>query len=189
MMSMVNETDSSAAESGAVIERQGAFADRDAWNAQGMCRMERSLSLIGTRSALVLLREVFFGATRFEDLVNRSGLSEAVAAGRLKELVTHGVLTRRPYRDPGSRTRQEYVLTDLGSRLFPVLVSMIEWGELLDDDHHTGVELIHKQCGSPVKTEVTCDNDHPVALDDTAVRLKNEPRATRRTRPGTSRTT
>lgn len=136
------------------------------------------LSLIGTRSALVLIREVFFGATRFEDLVNRSGLSEAVAAGRLKDLVTHGVLTRRPYRDPGSRTRQEYVLTDLGSRMFPVLVSMIEWGELLNDDHHTGVELIHKQCGSPIKTEITCNNDHSVTLDDTAVRLKSEPRTT-----------
>lgn len=184
MVPMVNETDTSAAESVAVMERQGAFADRDAWTAQGMCRMERALSLIGTRSALVLLRESFFGATRFEDLVNRSGLSEAVAAGRLKELVAHGVLTRRPYRDPGSRTRQEYVLTDLGSRLFPVLISLVEWGELLNDDHHTGVELIHKQCGSPIKTEITCDNDHPVTLGDTAVRLKSE---TPETLPGAAR--
>ncbi|MEU0314131.1 helix-turn-helix domain-containing protein [Nocardioides sp. NPDC006273] len=174
---MVNETDTSTTESVAIVERQGAFADRDAWTLQGMCRMEHSLALIGTRSALVLLREVFFGATRFEDLVNRSGLSEAVAAGRLKELVAHGVLTRRPYRDPGSRTRQEYVLTDLGSRLFPVLVSLIEWGELLNDDHHSGLELIHKQCGSPVKTEITCGNDHPVALDDTAVQFRGEDRA------------
>jgi DNA-binding HxlR family transcriptional regulator len=184
MMFMVNETDTSAAESVAVIERQGAFADRDAWAVQGMCRMERSLALIGTRSALVLLREVFFGATRFEDLVNRSGLSEAVAAGRLKELVTHGVLTRRPYREPGSRTRQEYVLTDLGSRLFPVLVSLMEWGELLDDDLGTGVELIHKQCGSPISTEITCANDHPVGLDESAVRLKGD--SASRTTPGPS---
>lgn len=170
----MNETDTSAAEPVAVIERQGAFADRNDWTINDMCRMERSLSLVGTRSALVLLREAFFGATRFEDLVSRSGLSEAVAAGRLKELVAHGVLTRRPYRDPGSRTRQEYVLTELGSRLFPVLVSLVEWGELVGDDHHTGVELIHKQCGSPVKTVITCDNDHPVTLDDTAVRFKSE---------------
>lgn len=184
MASMGNETDPSSADAVTVMERQGAFADRDAWSARGMCRMERSLSLVGTRSALVLLREVFFGATRFEDLVSRSGLSEAVAAGRLKELVAHGVLTRRPYREPGSRTRQEYVLTDLGSRLFPVLVSLVEWGELLDDDHHTGVELIHKQCGSRIKTEIVCDNDHPVMLDDTAVRLKREAPGTR---PGASR--
>ena len=179
MASMINESDTSAAESVGVMERHGAFADRDAWTVQGMCRMERALSLIGTRSAMVLLREVFFGATRFEDLVNRSGLSEAVAAGRLKELVAHGVLTRRPYREPGSRTRHEYVLTDLGSRLFPVLVSLMGWGELLGDDRHTGVELIHKQCGSPIKIEVTCNHDHSVTLDDTAVRLRSEARATR----------
>ncbi|MFI5627045.1 winged helix-turn-helix transcriptional regulator [Nocardioides sp. NPDC051685] len=171
---MVNRTDTPAAASVAVMERQGGFADRDAWTVTGTCRMERALALIGTRSAMVLLREVFFGATRFEDLVNRSGLSEAVAAGRLKELVGHGVLTRRPYQEPGSRTRQEYVLTDLGGRLFPVLVSLMEWGELLEDDHDTGVELIHKQCGSTIDTEIRCGNDHPVALGDTAVRMRTE---------------
>jgi len=179
MASMLNETDTSATAPVTVMERQGAFAERDAWTAGSMCRLEGALSLIGTRSAMVLLREVFFGATRFEDLVKRAGLSEAVTAGRLKELVAHGVLTRRPYRDPGSRTRQEYVLTDLGSRLFPVLVSLMGWGELLSDDHSTGVELIHKQCGSPVKVEITCDHDHPVTLDDTAVRLRSDARATR----------
>jgi DNA-binding HxlR family transcriptional regulator len=99
----------------AVLERRGAVEDRDEWMAEGWCRIERSLELIGTRSAMILLREVFYGGARFEDLVRRTGLSEAVAAGRLKELVRHDVLDRRPYREPGSRTRHEYVLTERGA--------------------------------------------------------------------------
>lgn len=155
-----------------VIERQGAFADRDAWTAAGWCRMERALELIGTRSAMVLLREAFYGSTRFEDLVNRSGISEAVAAGRLKDLVAHGVLARRPYQEPGARTRHEYVLTDLGRGLFPVLVSLMEWGELLRDDHGTGVELVHTGCSAGLGAEVRCSQGHPVDLTDAAVRIK-----------------
>jgi len=174
MEHMRNGIDSRVDEATAVMERRGAFADRDAWTAQGWCRMERALELIGTRSAMVLLREVFYGGTRFEDLVHRSGLSEAVAAGRLKELVAHGLLARRPYQEPGARTRHEYVLTDLGSRLFPVLVSLMEWGELLKDDHQTGVELIHKDCDARLTAEVQCSQGHAVALTDTVVRIKDE---------------
>lgn len=159
------------------MARQGAFIDRDAWSAQGWCRVERALEVVGTRSAMILLREVFYGSTRFEDLVRRSGLSEAVTAGRLRDLCEHGLLERRPYQEPGSRTRNEYVLTDLGSKLFAVFVSLMEWGELLKEDHGTGVELIHDGCGAAVQAEVRCAEGHPVALGQTAVRLKKEPRA------------
>ncbi|MFL6088866.1 MAG: winged helix-turn-helix transcriptional regulator [Aeromicrobium sp.] len=157
-----------------VLERQGAFADRDGWTAEGWCRIERALELIGTRSAMVLLREVFYGGTRFEELVSRSGLSEAVAAGRLKDLVAYGLLARRPYQDPGARTRHEYVLTELGGRLFPVFVSLMEWGENLKDDHRTGVELVHTQCGSRLSAEVRCQDGHKVPLAKAAVRIKDE---------------
>ncbi|MCE5289088.1 MAG: helix-turn-helix transcriptional regulator [Nocardiaceae bacterium] len=156
----------------AVIERQGAFLDRDAWPAERWCRLETAFELIGTRSALVLLREVFYGSTRFDDLVRRAGLSEAVAAGRLKDLVACGVLSRRPYQEPGARTRFEYVLTDVGAQLFPVVVALMEWGELLRDDHQTGVELVHRDCGAVLHAEVHCAEGHEVALGAAAVRLK-----------------
>ena len=176
---MENAKDSQTSEGVAAMERQGAFEDRDAWSAQGWCRMERALELIGTRSAMVLLREVFYGGTRFDDLVQRSGLSEAVASGRLKDLVAHGLLARRPYQVPGTRTRYEYVLTDLGSRLFPVLVALMDWGDLLKDDYRTGVEVVHKDCDAPVAAEVHCANGHTVALGDAAVRMMDETRAER----------
>jgi DNA-binding HxlR family transcriptional regulator len=173
-MEPTSDRDPGAAARLPVLERQGAFADRDAWTAEGWCRIERALELVGTRSAMILLREVFYGGNRFEDLVRRTGLSEAVAAGRLKELVGHGLLDRRPYREPGSRTRSEYVLTERGRRLFPVLVALMDWGELLEDDHHTGVELVHRDCGRPLQAAVTCTAGHPVTLPEAAVRIKDE---------------
>lgn len=66
------------------------------------------------------------------------------------------------------------MLTDLGSRLFAVLVSLMEWGELLKDDHKTGVELIHKDCGARLVAEIQCSQGHPVSLANTAVRIKDE---------------
>lgn len=102
-----------------VMTLTGPFADRDAWTAKGWCSIERALEVVGTRSAMILLREMYYGATRFEELVRRTGLSEAVTAGRLKQLVEDGLLARRPYREPGARTRSAYVLTDRGRALFP----------------------------------------------------------------------
>lgn len=153
---------------------EGAFAERDAWTAEGWCRMEGALEVVGTRSAMVLLREAFYGARRFDDLARRTGLSDAVAAGRLKELVAHGLLDRRPYQQPGARTRHEYVLTERGARMFPVFVALMEWGDSLREDDRTAVDLEHAGCGSRLHAEVRCAEGHVVELDDAVVRLRDE---------------
>lgn len=157
-----------------VLERLGAFAERDRWTAKGWCRIERSLDLIGTRSAMLVVRELFYGGTKFDELTRRTGLSEAVVAGRLKQLYADGIVERRPYQETGQRTRDEYVLTDRGRGLFPVVVALVEWGETLRDDHRTGVELVHRDCDASLAAHVVCANGHEVPLDQAAVRLKDE---------------
>jgi DNA-binding HxlR family transcriptional regulator len=160
-----------------VLQRLGAFTARDDWSAEGWCRVERALALIGTRSAMIVVRELFFGGTRFDELARRTGLSEAVVAGRLQQLLADGVVQRRPYQLPGQRVRDEYILTERGRRLFPVLISLIGWGETLADDHDTGVEIIHRGCQEPLEAHVRCAQGHEVPLEQAAVRIKNEPRA------------
>src|SRR3954447_14636816 len=91
---------------GRLARRRGPVGDH--------CPIDRTLQVVGSRSAFLLLREAFYGATRFDDLVRLTGFTDAVAAKRLKELVDHGLLERRPYREPGQRTRHEYVLTRSG---------------------------------------------------------------------------
>jgi len=156
------------------LERQGAFAERDDWSASGWCRIERSFDVIGTRSAIFVIRELFYGGTKFDELVRRTELSEAVVAGRLKDLYAEGIVDRRPYQEAGKRTRDEYVLTERGRALFPVVVALARWGDGLRDDQRTGVELVHRECGAPLSAAVMCENGHEVSVDGAAVRLKDE---------------
>ncbi|MGW0035461.1 winged helix-turn-helix transcriptional regulator [Gordonia sp. NPDC003376] len=166
-------------ESDEVLELQGAYADRDAWTAKGFCRMERALEVIGTRSSMVLVRELLYGAHRFDELARRAGLSEAVAAGRLKQLHADGIVDRRPYREPGSRTRFEYVLTERGRELYTIFVALVDWGDGLRDDHRTGVRLVHRGCGAPLSAEVRCAHGHRVPVEEAAAGLRDEPWALR----------
>ncbi|MGH2884257.1 MAG: winged helix-turn-helix transcriptional regulator, partial [Solirubrobacteraceae bacterium] len=81
--------------------------------------MAKALQVLSTRSALLIMREAFYGTTRFDDFAERVGISQPVAAARLRELVDEGLLEREDYREPGQRTRQRYRLTEKGADLFP----------------------------------------------------------------------
>ena len=97
-----------------MMKLSGPLADRDRWTIGDWCPMERALELIGTHSAMVLLREAFFGGRRFDDLARRAGVTEQIAARRLRQLVDPGLPAKQPYQQPGQRTRYEYVLTERG---------------------------------------------------------------------------
>jgi DNA-binding HxlR family transcriptional regulator len=158
---------------GATLTLAGQFADRDAWGVPEWCAMERSLDIIGTRSAMMLLREAFYGAHRFEDLVRRTGLTDAVSAKRLRQLVEDGLLERRPYREAGARTRLEYVLTDRGRSLFPLLAAFVRWGQGLEDGGQ-GVEFLHAGCGARLVPAVRCEAGHDVPVEEAEAWLARE---------------
>ncbi|MFB0614926.1 winged helix-turn-helix transcriptional regulator [Streptomyces sp. AGS-58] len=155
----------------AVFTRAGEFADRDAFTATGWCAMERSLEVVGTRSAMMLVREAFYGGRRFDDLVRRTGLAETVASKRLRQLVADGLMERSPYREPGARTRYEYVLTARGRDLFPLFVALMRWGRTVGDGVRGGVELTHAGCGAPLVPAVRCEAGHDVPIGETEARL------------------
>ncbi|MFG2886747.1 winged helix-turn-helix transcriptional regulator [Streptomyces sp. NPDC048297] len=169
---MAERTQAPERDTEAAITRAGRFADRDAWDAEGWCHMEHALELVGTRSAMILMREIYYGGRRFDELARRTGLTEAVTSQRLKRLVDAGLLRLHPYREPGQRTRNEYVLTDLGRALFPVFVALLEWGVRLGAKG--GVELIHADCGSPLSAVVECAKGHEVSLPDAVARIVSD---------------
>ena len=92
------------------------------------CRSRRPWRVVGTKSAMLIMREAYYGTTRFDDFARRVGIAESIAAARLRDLVDAGLLDRRPYQEPGQRTRYEYVLTEAGTELMPVVWAMFEWG-------------------------------------------------------------
>ena len=149
------------------VRLTGRLAQRDDEALGDRCPLDRTVQLIGNRTALLLLREVFYGASRFDSLVKRVGVTEAVAAQRLRELVEIGVLTKEPYREPGQRTRHAYVLTPSGHDLLPAVLALIQWGAA----HTRGgaPAVTHADCGEPVRVEVRCAAGHAVDEDDLLV--------------------
>jgi DNA-binding HxlR family transcriptional regulator len=139
----------------------GRLEPRGAWTAD-RCTIARSLDVLMTRSAFLILREAFYGTTRFDDFAQRAGISEPVTAARLRELVADGLLEREDYREPGQRTRQHYRLTEKGADLFPALAALMQWGDKWIDDRGGPVELRHRDCGEPVAVELRCAAGHAV---------------------------
>jgi DNA-binding HxlR family transcriptional regulator len=144
---------------GGLAERTGPLGDR--------CPIDRTMQVVGNRTSILLLREAFYGATRFDDLVRRVGVTEAVASQRLRELVAAGILAKQPYREPGQRTRYEYVLTEAGHELLPLLLALGKWGS-----RHIpggGPRLTHVDCGAPVTVVARCAEGHVVPEEDIVV--------------------
>lgn len=149
---------------------QGALADRDAWSPVGNCPVEKTMTLLGTKSAMLILREAYYGTTRFDDFCARVGITKAAASARLAELVQAGLLTRRPYREPGQRVREEYVLTPSGVEFMPVVWAMFEWGRK-HLSPQTPLRLIHKDCGAEANVSISCAEGHDVPASELGVKL------------------
>ena len=145
----------------ATVRLTGDLDPREGWTAD-RCTIAKAIDVVSTRSAILILREAFYGTTRFDDFAERVGISEPVAAARLRELVDEGLLEREDYREPGQRTRQQYRLTEKGADLFPVLVALMKWGDRWLDDRGGPIELLHRDCGEPVGVELRCAAGHAV---------------------------
>lgn len=154
----------------------GALEPRGSWKAD-RCTIARTLDVVSTRSAFLILREAFYGTTRFDDFAERAQLSEPVTAARLRDLVDDGLLEREDYREPGQRTRQRYRLTEKGADLFPTLVALMQWGNRWLDDRGGPVELRHRECGETVGVELRCSAGHEVSSGE--LDLVRRPRAAR----------
>ncbi len=91
------------------------------------CPIARTLAVLGQKWNLLLLREAFLGRTRFAEF-QRIGIPNATLGQRLNDLVCAGLLERVTYQEEGERSREEYVLTDAGRDVLPILAALSEWG-------------------------------------------------------------
>jgi DNA-binding HxlR family transcriptional regulator len=91
------------------------------------CSVAQTLEVVGDWWSLLIVRDVFFGVTRFDEIQRRLGVARNTLTDRLEWLCRHGVLTRVPYGDAGGRF--EYRLTEKGRDLQPVLMAMLAWGD------------------------------------------------------------
>ena len=121
------------------------------------CSIARSLEVIGEWWTILILRDAFLGVTRFDDFQKRLGIATNTLTARLDKLVGSGVMEKRTYEE--ARRRADYVLTAKGRALWPVMVTLRQWG----DEWETGAgneptELIHEPCGHRTHAILTCDH-------------------------------
>jgi DNA-binding HxlR family transcriptional regulator len=146
------------------------------------CTIARAMEVLGEKWTLVVLREVFSGLRRFDDMRVRTNIPRQVLTNRLATLVERGVLRREPYQEPGSRVRHEYRLTAKGLDLYPVLIAVAEWGNrYLADPDGPPLEFVHRSDGAPVHLEVRCADGQPVP-DHRELAARPGPGARRRVR-------
>jgi DNA-binding HxlR family transcriptional regulator len=154
------------------MKMDGPLLPLDAWQPE-RCSIARAMDVVGTRSAILLLREAFYGTTRFDDFVRRVGITEAVAAARLRDLVNAGVFGKQPYRSPGQRTRSEYVLTEKGKALLPALMALMQCGDSYLQDDGGPLQVVDDKTGSSVRVQLRTDEGVQVGLDDLLVRINH----------------
>ena len=148
--------------------RRTSFADMN-------CSVAQALEVVGEWWTLLVIRDAFLGVRRFDDFVERLGIARNVLANRLATLVGAGVLERRTY-DEGRR-RHDYVLTDKGRALWPVLTALRQWGdEWITGAGNEPLVLEHRACGQRTTAVLTCDRcGEP--LDARSVRAASGPGA------------
>ncbi|MGE5157966.1 MAG: winged helix-turn-helix transcriptional regulator [Gemmatimonas sp.] len=142
------------------------------------CPIARSLDVIGDWWSLLIIREAFLGRRRFGEFQKRLGLAKNILASRLRMLVEEGILATTPAADGSAY--QDYVLTEKGNGVFPILVALRQWSEEFDDCPETiATVLVDREKGRPVrKLELRSQDGRLLTPADTA--LKPRPPAKRR---------
>jgi DNA-binding HxlR family transcriptional regulator len=118
------------------------------------CSIARTLEVIGEPWSPLILRDVWVGLTRFDQLQADLGISRKVLTERLNHLVDRGVLERHPY---DRRPRYEYRLTEQGTELVDLLMVMAGWGDRwLAGDAGPPVLYRHQACGEVSSVDLRC---------------------------------
>lgn len=138
---------------------------------QQPCSLARTLSVVGDRWTLLVLRECFLGTRRFDAFEQRLGITRHLLADRLKALVRAGVLNKVAYQQ--RPLREEYRLTDKGRDLYPVIMSLVNWGDrYMSDENGPPIRHIHRTCGKPLRAQLVCSEcaeplaPHEVLLEE-----------------------
>jgi DNA-binding HxlR family transcriptional regulator len=127
------------------------------WEAleEEQCSLARTVAVIGDRWTLLILRECFLRRKRFEEFQSSLGVTRHLLAERLRKLVSFGVLRRAPYQ--AARKRYEYILTQKGLDLYPVVMSIVHWGNVhMLDTRGRPLLHEHQRCGKLFDPHMVC---------------------------------
>jgi DNA-binding HxlR family transcriptional regulator len=119
------------------------------------CSIAAALEVVGERWSLLIVRDVFLGLRRFDEIQADLGIARNVLHTRLAKLVEQGVLEKHPYRERPARW--EYRLTGKGLDLWPTVVALMQWGDRYAAPAGPPVLLEHHGCGGAVDAHRICE--------------------------------
>lgn len=131
------------------------------------CSIARTLEVLGEKWTFLVIREAFYGSTRFAQFQEILECPKNLLSDRLSMLVDEGILERREYREPGSRARMEYVMTDSGRDLMYILLALRQWGDRHKADA-AGPPVVSKHigCGEEISVAFLCEKGHVITSAD-----------------------
>ncbi|MEV5650356.1 helix-turn-helix domain-containing protein [Nocardia sp. NPDC052254] len=150
------------------------LSDRDGWSIGDNCSAGRVLELLSTRTVFLVVRECFYGTTRFEDFVARVGASAPAASRALRQLESAGVVERVRYQEPGRRARAEYRLTAAGEDLLPVFLALIQWGDKYLQDGAPPLSFVERDSGAAIGVQVVREPGPHAKSGDIEIRLNRD---------------
>ncbi len=137
------------------------------------CHLAKAIASIGDKWTLMILRSSLFGLRRFDDFQRELGAPRTVLSGRLKALVSDGLMEKQMYKVAGKRARPEYVLTPMGEALRPVLIGLTQWADAwLVPDKAPPLSFTHAKTRQQVKAGFVGANGHEVAPTDLRLALR-----------------
>ena len=121
------------------------------------CSMARALEIVGDWWSPLILRDLFLGVRRFDELVEDLGVSRNLLTRRLADLVDGGIVEKRAYQDRPAR--YEYLLTEAGAELVPVLIALTAWGDRwVRPTKGKPIEFVHRSCGHRFSPRIVCSH-------------------------------
>jgi DNA-binding HxlR family transcriptional regulator len=120
------------------------------------CSIARTLEIVGERWTLLVVRDVLRGSHRFEDFRTSLGIAHNVLSDRLARLTEAGVLERRQYQTRPDRF--EYHITERGLDLWPIVMSLLLYGDRYHAPDGPPLLTTHHGCGGRLTPRFTCDS-------------------------------
>ncbi len=120
------------------------------------CSIAGALEVVGERWSLLIVRDILLGLRRFDELQSHLGIARNVLQARLARLQEHGVIERVPYQQ--RPLRHEYLLTEKGLELWPMIVALMKWGDrYAPPEGGPAVIITHRGCGGSVDEHRICE--------------------------------
>ena len=127
-------------------------------NTQTLCPISRAEAIVGDRWTVLVLRELFMGSHRFDEIQAQTGGTPQMIAARLKSMEADGLVARRPYNE--RPPRYEYHLTPKGQAFYSVVLALRAWGETWCKSPEEGLAVVytHKTCGQSAGLGPLCEH-------------------------------